>query len=388
MIQKISLFLRTIISFCNSKIPPWKYILLLFIITRITLTIIGVSSVKVLEPYQKSVTTWHFSSSQVLNVWGVWDTGWYLTIAEHGYTSRPHTQGMTAGQADIAFFPLYPLGIFLIQLITQNYFVSGLIISNICLLGSAVLLYKLMRLDYEEETARRGITYLFLFPTAFILSGVFSESLYLFLVLMCFFYFRRQKWLLVALASFLLALSRPLGVFIIIPLLYEYLSQIHFSFSKIKLSAAVIVAPPLVGLALFMFFNFKLTGDPLAFVHAQSGWGRSLVNPLGILGHNLLSHDINTLFTVYFVLSCSALLIYVAKKIRTSYLIFAVYSIVVPLCSGLMSLPRYLVAVFPLSIALAICTKKNSFDQLLVIMLCLIQGFFLVFWSYGFTLVV
>ena len=37
-----------------------------------------------------------------VNMWARWDSGWYLDIAEHGYSFVP------GKQSNVAFFPLYP----------------------------------------------------------------------------------------------------------------------------------------------------------------------------------------------------------------------------------------------------------------------------------------
>jgi hypothetical protein len=253
-------------------------------------------------------------------------------------------------------------------------------------LAAAGLLYKLVRFDYDEETALRTIKYLFLFPTTFILSGVFSEALYLFLILLCFYTARRQKWFLTAASSFLVALCRPPGVFILLPLLYEYSKQIEFKFSKLRSNVLLVLLPPIVGLGLFSYLNYCLTGDPLGFMHIQAAWGRSLTNPLTLLFHHILSKDINIFFAANFTLGCIILLLVNYKKLLGSYFLYAGYSIFIPLSTGLMSMPRYMSVVFPLAISIALLSKKESVDQVCTIGLCLLQGFLMVFWSNGFPL--
>src|ERR687898_190315 len=41
------------------------------------------------------------------DIWLHWDSGWYLTVIREGYT-EPFWTGMLYGQANYAFFPLYP----------------------------------------------------------------------------------------------------------------------------------------------------------------------------------------------------------------------------------------------------------------------------------------
>ncbi len=61
-----------------------------------------------------------------LDVWGAWDTGWYLDISLNGYSTIQNQ----IHQTNIAFFPLYPTLMRIIGSITGNHYIAGLIISN------------------------------------------------------------------------------------------------------------------------------------------------------------------------------------------------------------------------------------------------------------------
>lgn len=375
-----------IINYLNSTIPPWKQILVFFLVTRIILTIIGISSELVLEPYHGKDNVWHYSSVSALDVWGVWDTGWYLGISREGYNGVTIADGNLKNQGSIAFFPLYPLLMFVVGKIFFSNFLAGIIISNVLLIFSAILLYKLILIDYGEDVARRATKYLFIFPTAFILSGVFTESLFLFLALACFYTFRTKRWLLLSLAGFLLALSRSAGVFIVLPLIYESWKYISSTKNKRPIWQMISIFTPILGLLIFMLFNYNLTGDPLAFARIQAGWGRSLQNPIMLLMNNLKSQDILNLVSVYLTLISIFLLTYNIFKIRFSYILFSLILIFVPLSTGLVSMPRYLVPVFPLLLASALTSKKPLQEEMVTIGLCLVQGVMMVFWSNGFSL--
>ncbi|WP_269851356.1 hypothetical protein [Methanosarcina horonobensis] len=155
-----------------------------------------------------------------LDIWGVWDTGWYLDISQNGYTARPLDE-LISFQTNVVFFPLYPLLMRFLGSIIGNQYTAGVIISNFSLIVACIYLYKLVRLDSDESSAFRSVKYLLLFPISFILSGVFTESLYLALALMCFYYARTGKWQLAGIFGFFLSLTRSVGVLIVLPLLYE-----------------------------------------------------------------------------------------------------------------------------------------------------------------------
>ncbi|MSR85022.1 hypothetical protein EXS71_01105 [Candidatus Uhrbacteria bacterium] len=370
------------------KVPKEiQWILLLFIISRVILTCIGVGSQILLDPYHGQEDVWNYSSHRALDIWGVWDTGWYLQIAKHGYSAELGKSWGIVGQANYAFFPLYPMLMRGVGWLIGDPFIAGIILSNLFLLLACWFLYKLVHVDQDEETASRAVKYLILFPTAFIFSGVFTESLFVFLLIACFYFAKRQRWWLVGLFGFFLALTRSLGVLAILPLLIVYLQSITWQIKKIYLNVLWLLLIP-AGLGFFIYYNYRLTGDALAFAHIQTAWGRTLVNPFTLLMHNLLSGDIVALFSANFSLLTILFLTVFYRKIGFAYWLLGMYSIFVPLSTGLQSMPRYVLIIFPLFILLAKLTQRPRVDQLVTIALTLIQGFLMVFWSNGFTLII
>ena len=133
-IRRIESESKTIIH--QITIPELKYIFLLFLSTRIILTLIGVLSRILLGPYHGKEYVWIYSDTLWLDIWGVWDTGWYLSIAVDGYSAAP----ILGSQANYAFFPLYPFLMKLLGFVIMDNYISGIIISNISLLISCVFL--------------------------------------------------------------------------------------------------------------------------------------------------------------------------------------------------------------------------------------------------------
>lgn len=111
----------------RSHVPVIKYILLMFFSMRIILSIIGVLSRKVLAVYGKDQSTW--TKHAWLDIWGVWDTGWYIDISQHGYTPSSLHQ-VISQQTNIAFFPLYPLIMRFLGLATGNYYLAEEALNN------------------------------------------------------------------------------------------------------------------------------------------------------------------------------------------------------------------------------------------------------------------
>lgn len=375
------------------KIPrEVKHILLLFVTTRSILTIIGVSSRKLLEGIYNYHPHWIYSKHLWLDIWGVWDSGWYLSIAKNWYPAY-----LKAGYSNYGFFPLYPLLIRILGIIIGNNYISGIIISNICLIVACIFLYRLVKLYSNNDTALKSVKYLFLFPSAFILSGVFSESLFLVLLIMCFYYAKKEKWLLVGITGFFLSLTRSIGIFIIFPILYEYFKTKNFKLKNIRKDIFFLLLIPL-GPFIFASYSYYLTGNFFAHVYAKhTGWRLYLSNPFKVLYLSLFTNAITytsritLVFNAIFIIVATVILSLFYKKIGFSYWLLGMLFIFVPLMNGeatMTGMTRFALIVFPFYILLAKLSKNHYINQALTIFLALLQGFLMVFWSAGFELII
>lgn len=355
------------------KVPPEvSYSLLLFAATRIMLTVIGLL-VHRLDRGAK------FTGIQnIVNIYSVWDTHWYVNLAKFGYyLSGP------GHYANYAFFPLYSLAMRLVGTFLEgDYRLAGFIISNVCLFITCVYLYKLVMLEDDGDTAKRSVKYLLLFPSAFILSGVFSESIFLMLLVMCFYYARKENWLFAGICGFYLSLTRLQGILVLIPLLYEYWRSNNYKIAFKPKVLYLMLIP--FGLAIFSLYNYYLTGDYLAFVHISKVWNNELMNPLEALYMCMTSQYIQAQFGAYFAILAFALLTIFYRKVGGAYYILSVMFIFTSLAAGegtQFSVLRYLLVVFPLFILLAKLGKNAAFDQVVTISMALLQGFLMVYWT-------
>lgn len=384
-----------LVNIVKKNLPELRDILVLFVSTRLVLMVIGVLSRSLLErQYGKQYI---YSSQLWLDIWGVWDSYWYIDIAKNGYSAQIGTS-FSQTQANYAFFPLYPMLMRLVgTILGDKYYIAGIIISNICAIVACFFLYKLIKLKLNSVISLRSLKFLLVAPTAFILSGVFTESLYLMLAIFCFYFAAKRQWLLVGIAGFFLALTRSLGCLIIIPMLYEYLQSKEFQFKKIKYDILFLLLIPL-GLFLFALYNYHLTGNFLAFSQIQSGWRRSLSNPLSVLVNGFrqglfrpnvrMIVRMKALLEATFSIVALGLLCLSFRKIWFSYWLFGLYSMLIPLSTGIDSMPRFILPIFPLYIVLAKFANNREFDQAATLFLGLLQGALMVFWSCGYSLVV
>ncbi|MBI3282708.1 hypothetical protein HYZ70_01370 [Candidatus Curtissbacteria bacterium] len=270
--------------------------------------------------------------------WAQWDGGHFYTIAQRGY------QLMT----DYAFFPLYPLLIKISTKIFPQFILpTGLLISNLSFLLFLIIFFKFVEKRYRSEVAYNSLVSILVFPTAFFAVSFYSEGLFLFLSVLVFYFLYRKNLLLSSIFALLAATTRVAGIFLTIPLFYNYFWSISYNIKNLS-SKAFIPFISTFGFALWAIYLFAKTNDPLRFVNTQTLWQRSASDPLSTIIGNLwiLITSPKLPFDQYFDLGITLLflgiLIWGVKKIPSSLWIFSILVILLPLSSGtLTSMPRY-----------------------------------------------
>ena len=142
-----------------------------------------------------------------------WDSVWYLRIAHSGYYTGAAT----------AFFPLYPLLIHGGAALFGSEIVVGALISLGAMLLGLVALHRLVSLDLDEPHARFTVALVAFFPTAFFLSAIYTESLYLALSVGAIYAARLDRWAWAGALGALAAATRSSGILLLVPLVLLYL---------------------------------------------------------------------------------------------------------------------------------------------------------------------
>lgn len=151
---------------------------------------------------------------EFVDVWMRWDAIWYVNIAQHGYFESQAT----------AFFPLLPGLIKLISLIIgPHWALAGLIAGN---LGSLVAFIGVALLAAGETNkvtgGLRAVRLFAAYPLAFFLAAPYTDGLFLGLAALALYCARRGNWKWAAGWAFLAGLTRPTGVILILPLVWEF----------------------------------------------------------------------------------------------------------------------------------------------------------------------
>lgn len=288
-----------------------------------------------------------FSASSILVYgWVHWDSGWFLSIARYGYPYL-YTPKRTPFSDVFNFFPMYPITIRAASYLTQESglaVVAGLIVSNASLILSIYVLYKLLSMDYPASTVDRTLLFLVMFPTAFILTSVYYESLFILLTASAFYFSRLKKWLPAGIVGMMVALTVGFGVLIFIPLLVEFIRSEGVTLNALRELRTYGKGAPLLlipaGLFAFMSYSYLTTGNWLEFVVATKDWYVEFSPPWRALAESAQivlergvgsSFQTSNLVNLAFALFATVVTIWAwfSRKIRTSYLLWLTLVLVV-----------------------------------------------------------
>ena len=340
-----------------------KFILAAFLIWRTGLILSAFIGIRFL-PSRGDYLGWKpdfYPTNPLLWCWANFDGVHYLNIAQGGY-----------GLYQQAFFPLYPYFLrWLAPVFSKDYLLSGLFISHLAFIACLYLLYKLVKLDFKERIAKRSILYLLLFPTSFYFGSVYTESLFLALVLSSFYTARRKKWLIAGILGAFASATKFVGIFLFPALLIEwYQSRRESKNEDIKSFLPLLFIG--FGLLFYMWYLQKTTGDPLYFIHVQPFFGAERTGGRIILLYQVFWRYFKMILTtkadvLYFAVWTEllasilflALSVFAYLRLRFSYFVFMVLAYITPTLSGtLSSMPRYVLTLFPGFILLALLAEK------------------------------
>lgn len=272
-----------------------------------------------------------------------WDSFWHLGIASDGYDFRGYDK-----LSNIVFFPLFGgmIKVFTPFLLGQE-ILAGWVASSMFLLLALMFFYKLVKENHPKLNPYLPIFFLLIFPTAFFLNAVYTESLFLFLSIATFYYGLKKNFVLAGIFGMLAALTRITGILLFIPLAWEYF-EVYGMRLKTKILPLLLI--PLGTLSFFAFHYLRFR-DLFLFFKIESRWGRSFTINLDHL--NLFSHPAIVNFALDALFAAFAIIVsvLVLKKMRVSYGLYMLATIFIALVTGtMMSIGRYIIVLFPMYI--------------------------------------
>jgi hypothetical protein len=351
-----------------------------------------------------------------------WDAVWYLGIADSGY-----------GDADsprVAFFPLYPL---LVRAVAEvgggsrgALLVASYVVALAALLAALHLLHRLVSLELGRRVAGPALLLLCAFPASLFLGAPYSESLFLLASVGAVYAARTGAWAWAGLAAAAASGTRSAGVLLVVPLaiLYLYgprgdrapehpakgrsgwLGSLRPGYA-IRPDAAWLALAP-AGLVAYAAYLGVAHGDALAFSSVQEFWSRDFAGPLGGAweglaaafagARQLLSGSRETVYFAAaagdpFRVAAHNLILFgflvfglvaavgVLRRLPFAYGAYVVCALMLPLSfpvtpQPLMSLPRFLVVLFPIFMWLALVCEERRITERVAVASAVVLGLF------------
>jgi hypothetical protein len=313
-------------------------------------------------------------SDLLFNTFSLWDSGWFLEIARHGYTS----------EQSAAFFPVYPLLVHALAWVTRSTLVAGVLISLVAAGLAAVAVQRIAQELLPERAARDSVLFLALWPVAFVFTAVYSDALFLAFAAWAFLAAMRKRPWLAGVIGGLAVGTRLIGL----ALLPALLILLWPGGRRAARLAPLLLLPAAV--VLYAWYLELHLGNGRAFYEAQGAFWlrhRPAAGPIGGLweavsqgyhgvaqvvlhlarGSQVSSSDeIGTRNAIHLALLLAALwLTWVAwRRLGAAAAAYSVAYLAIVLWSTvpyfpLVSLPRFVLGDFPLFLALAAVTERR-----------------------------
>jgi hypothetical protein len=307
--------------------------------------------------------------------WARYDSGWYAHIATQGYSYTP------GEQSAVAFFPLYPLAVRGFTTLGLDAFLAGVLLTMVCGVLALVLFTHWARARADESMVRDAGLLMALYPFAFFLYGaMYSDALFLLLLVGAFLLLERGHLMLAVLLGALATAARPVAPALVLGLLARRLEWKH---ERGQRWSVVDLLPVLAatGLLLYILYLWRTFGEPLAFVKVQSAqgwdqmpgwrtwakvrWAQSF--SWGMPVDDFLRLTVHAAFSV----GALALLWPTVKRLGWGYGLYSAAIVGLPTLSSkdFMGMGRYLLAAFPLFLTLALLLRERPRLRLAVLVL-------------------
>lgn len=367
------------LAWLKMRLDVVRRVVELFLLSRTILVLAGWFT----DQFQKNPSYQHlidqgyaFIPRFFVDMWCRWDTGWYMSIAAHGYDPGPD---LGSAYSNMAFFPLYPKMVRAVAAVTGKISTGtltaiGPLLSSLFFILSLLMLYYLTLTVFSdrenrEEIAWRTVLILTCMPAAYFFSAFYTESLYLLMSLGVYLAAIKKRWWLSALFTTGATLTRANGFLVILMPIWIYMEQRDWDFRRIGWQWTWFFMAP-AGLAIHFYTLYLKTGNFFAFFQAQKAWQRGTQSFLQIVVEFFMPQNdryphvaiIDRLAFLSFAVISVILLVRI-KEMRALG-VYACGLMAIYLASGLMySMTRYTVVVFPVIMWLGL--KANSKRKLL-----------------------
>lgn len=283
-------------------------------------------------------------SWSIINLHNRWDAYWYLDIAQNGYYLPGEDD-----QANVVFFPLYPLLMFAFSpLAGGNLILSGWIVSSVFLALSVLMLTRLTQEFHPDiDDPLLPAVFLLVYPTAFYLNAVYSESLFLFLSLAMVLCAIRRNFLLAGIWAALASATRIAGLFLFILLITEFIQANGWRALMTRRAWPLALAP--AGMIAFFVYHWIAFGDFFLYLKIEKFFGRSFKADSPYFDFHNNPGLIHTVLEIGHTVAAIVLGLIALMRFRMSYGLYMMVSLGIALSTGTtLGISRYSMVMFPI----------------------------------------
>jgi hypothetical protein len=390
--------------------PDRRIVLPIHLWSRLGVIVVGFLAVILIGFPPEAEKRWHIYGNDFLDLPARWDTGWYLGIANSGYSFVPDAK--ENDQQNIAFFPAFPMVVRHVSAVFgRQPLWTGVAISIVAFYFALVYLLRLARSELgDEEQAVTVVALLAAYPFAVFFSAAYTESLFLLTLLGAVYHFRQNQLWRSALWGFVCGLTRPPGCFLSVVLGLMAVAPIFPNAQSPRVGGPlwdavrwrVIVPPPIgwpsigrrllaasapgLGMLTFSAFVYQLTGNPFQWTMQNQAWGRVYRSLDSIVSdrvdfiatnglYNYASTQTVDLFYSLAVLLALVAVVPVYRRFGLPYAVFIVLNVLPPMSAGgMLSMGRVTSIVFPVFLWLGGAVPARHRATWLMIF-AMLQGF-------------
>lgn len=287
----------------------------------------------------KPVQSWN-----IIDIHNRWDSYWYLNIVANGYQYLGDKN-----QSNVVFFPVYPILVAAMKpFCGGNPVLAGWIVSSFFLVLSAIMLTRLTQ-EFHPDISDPLLptTFMLVYPTAFYLNAVYSESVFLFFSLAAVLCILRKNFAVAGLWIAFASATRVAGLFLCILMVAEFVQEYGFR-SLISWRAWPLAVAPM-GAIVFFTYHWVEFGDFFLYFKAQKNFGRSFSPDSHFFDIRNNPHLAHTILEILFTVLAIALGIIAMVRLKISYGLYMLTSLGIALSSGTtLGISRYSMVMFPI----------------------------------------
>ena len=254
--------------------PWWVKVVVVWLVSRVITT-----SLLLLFASWQQKNYWTGKSPGYLAFAQLWDSTWYHVVATSGYPSvLPMTTDGHVAENAWAFLPGYPMLVRFLMIVTAlPWDPLSVFVSVAFSLGTALMMFKLMRLVLPSNPALFSVVLFCVAPLSPILQVSYAESMQLFFLTLALYLVLERRYVLLFPVVAIMSLTRPTGLAFALALVlhisYRWFTRGRdpFSISERVMAVGVTAFSIACGFA-WTLIAWAVTGVPGAYTDTELAW--------------------------------------------------------------------------------------------------------------------